>query len=196
MRKLRIKPFLAGKNWKRVLILSLCFALLAGTVSNASAFHLLKVKNKSFEKDGNKDGIPNRWTPDTLNAKSKRVCNKSKHKKCSFRMRADGNPQVLAQDILDSSGSLGIEATISVWVRGKDLVGAGTSNIVLYFVQNLTVQPCVISIPQGSFGWTKFEATCVSSEAFSDMTIHLSTSEGSGKLWFDKVKLSAICLIC
>lgn len=193
MRKLRIKPFFAGKNWRRVFTLSLCLALLAGTTLNANAYDLTKVRNKSFEKDKNGDGIPNAWTPKSLSAKSKRVCNQAKRGKCSFKMVADGTGNRLTQVTKSSSGPAGIIATVSGWVKGKDLVGGAVSSINIVF--NLTAggtESCGDNIAGGTFAWTKVKNSCQATEPFNSMTIVLYTDEDSGKVWFDKVNLKAV----
>ena len=192
---LRVKHFFARNNWRAVLILSLCFALLAGSVLSASAYDLTKVRNKSFEKDRNHDGIPNAWSPLSLSAKSKRVCNKAKRGNCSFKMVADGSANYLRQRTRNSSGPAGIIATVSGWMKGKALVGgAGLSGIYMVFNQtDGGTQTCGRARTGGTFGWTKVKNSgCVAVESFTSMTIYMFTSENSGKVWFDKVNLTAV----
>jgi hypothetical protein len=78
-------------------------------------------------------------------------------------------------------------------MKAKDLVGAGDSWIYLIFDQtDGGTQSCGISKIGGTFGWTWTEVDCVASESFDSMTISLFTTEDSGKVWFDKVKLTAV----
>src|SRR3990172_12470257 len=60
-------------------------ALLAGSALAASGN---LVKNGSFEKDSNGDGIPNAWSGSALTPGDKRVCNQSQAGACSFKMVA------------------------------------------------------------------------------------------------------------
>ena len=187
----RIRPvraFLRG-----LLILTLCFAFLAGSVHSASAYDLTKVKNASFEKDTNGDGIPNAWTPTDLSAADKRVCNQSYAGSCSYRMVGDGIGKYLYQETLYSSGPAGIVATLSVWTKGNAIdLGGGYARLILSF--NWTgggSNGCYINIPAGSSPWTFREVSCDADQAFDVMSIYLETDADSGKMWFDKVKLVA-----
>jgi hypothetical protein len=79
-------------------------------------------------------------------------------------------------------------------MKGKDLVGA-TSDSWIYMVFDQTdggIENCGFSIAGGTFGWTWTEEDCVASESFDSMSIRLYTGEDSGKVWFDKVKLTAV----
>jgi hypothetical protein len=108
-------------------------------------------------------------------------------------MKADGSPSVLSQETLFSSGPAGVTATFSGWMKGKDLLGAGSSYIFLLFNQtDGGTQSCNLPIAGGTFGWTWTEAECVASESFDSMSIVLYTEEVSGTVWFDKVKLTAV----
>jgi predicted ribosomally synthesized peptide with SipW-like signal peptide len=174
-----------------LLLAALILALFAG--SALAAYNDAKVKNKSFEKDSNGDGIPNAWSPLVLNAGSQRVCNQAKEGNCSFKMKADGTTSYLLQETLNSSGPAGVTATISGWMKGKDLLGAGVSSIGVQF--NYTSGggfACGAQAAGGTFGWTWFEADCVAAQSFDSMTVQLFTNESSGKVWFDKVKLTAV----
>ena len=186
-------PRSARAVFRGLLILTLCFAFLAGSVHSASAYDLTKVKNASFEKDTNGDGIPNAWTPTDLSAADKRVCNQSYAGSCSYRMVGDGIGKYLYQETLYSSGPAGIVATLSVWAKGNAIdLGGGYARLILTF--NWTgggSNGCYINIPAGSSPWTFREVSCDADQAFDVMSIYLETDADSGKMWFDKVKLVA-----
>jgi hypothetical protein len=173
-----------------LLLAGLALALFAGS---ALAYDLTKVKNKSFEKDSNGDGIPNGWVPSFLSAGSKRVCKTAAVGSCSFKMKAVGSASILYQETLYSSGPAGVTATLSGWMKGKDLLGAGASFIFIQFNQTDDgLQNCSFSNAGGTFGWTWDEVDCVALEPFNSMSIVLYTDETGGKVWFDKVKLTAV----
>ena len=70
-------------------------AALAGSALAASL-----VKNGSFEKDSNGDGIPNNWLGNfNFTPADKRVCNQSHAGTCSFRLVGDGNNKFLSQEL-------------------------------------------------------------------------------------------------
>ena len=53
-------------------------------------------------------------------------------------------------------------------------------------------ESCSSFMGGGTFGWTKLKRDCIASESFNSMSVFLNTSEDSGKVWFDKVKLKAV----
>ena len=178
---------------KVLLIASLCFALLAGSVLSAGAYDLTKVKNPSFEKDTNGDGIPNNWNRGGTTP-GKRVCNQSHDGSCSYRMVGDGGSEYLYQETLYSSGPAGIVATLKAWTKGKDVViGGGYANLLLFFDHSDgSNNSCSFNIPTGTSPWTKRDVTCAAAESFDNIQIWLQTDLDSGKIWVDKVKLTAV----
>jgi hypothetical protein len=77
-------------------------------------------------------------------------------------------------------------------VKGKDLLGTGVSSIGVLFNYAGGPSPCGPTAAGGTFGWTWIEADCVAVQSFDSMVIVLYTDEDSGKVWFDKVKLTAV----
>jgi hypothetical protein len=173
-----------------VLIFSLCFALLAGSVLSAGAYDLTKVKNKSFEKDTNGDGIPNAWNRGGT-IPGKRVCNQAYAGSCSYRMVGDGSSGYLYQETLYSSGPAGVTATLSAWTKGKSVViGGGYANVLLFFDHSdASSNSCFFNIPAGTSPWTMGDVTCAATESFDNIQIWLQANLDSGKIWVDKVKI-------
>src|SRR3972149_4301150 len=99
-----------------LLLAAFAVALIAGSALAASTN---LVKNGSFEKDGNGDGIPNDWNGVNLTLADKRVCNQSKAGSCSFKAVGDGTTKYLYQVIAVSGGS-GNEFNLSAWTKGKN----------------------------------------------------------------------------
>ena len=162
-------------------------ALIAGSALPASTN---LVKNGSFEKDGNGDGIPNNWDAFSLTPADKRVCNQSKAGDCSFKIVGTNTGKALAQT--NSAGGLSTdEFTVSVWAKAKNMVnGAGYISIVIAF--NHTgggVNLVYLDIPEGNYGWTLYQTLAAATEDYDSIEISLASSIESGKVWVDKVKL-------
>jgi hypothetical protein len=164
-----------------------------GAQAQGPAYDLTKVRNKFFEKDSNGDGIPNAWVPTEPNPGDKRGCNQSHSGSCSFKMVGNGTNSFLYRETLFSFGPAGVTATFSAWIRGKELIGAGASEVYMVFNhEDGSSNEGYITLTGGSSPWTFREESVVATELFVSMTVGLFTNEDSGKVWFDKVKLTAI----
>jgi hypothetical protein len=177
---------------RRPIAAGLILAALAVAVLAGSALAAALVKNGSFEKDNNGDGIPNKWTTGgPITPADKRVCNQAQEGSCSFKMKADGSEKSLNQT-LDISGLANADYTLSLWTKGKDLdLSGGAMRIFLTFAHTggsgSTVH--VIDVPAGSSPWTKRSVTGDSVADFEYINISVTTFATSGKAWFDQVKL-------
>ena len=171
-----------------LLLTTLALALLAG-----SALAAALVKNGSFEKDNNGDGIPNKLgASGGITPADKRVCNQAKAGSCSFKMNADGSEKSIFQSVA-VSGLAGADHTLALWTKGKDLdLSGGAMRIFLRFNHIGLVGSTVyiIDVPAGSSPWTKRSVTGASSADFESITISVITFATSGKAWFDQVKLT------
>ena len=186
-----VSPSSTPRTRRAVLAALLLVSLiLAGSALAAGKL----VKNGSFEKDGNGDGIPNRWAGISLTAADKRVCNQSYAGACSFKMVADGTVKVLKQLII-VSGVAGEEFILSAWTKGKDLVlGGGAARIYLVFNHtDGSNNAWYFDIPAGTSAWTLSQVSGQADENYDYITISLQFIEpSSGKVWADKVKLVAV----
>jgi hypothetical protein len=177
-------------NSKPLLAILLAALVLAAFAGSALAAKL--VKNGSFEKDSNGDGIPNGWLVNPgVTAADKRVCNQSYAGNCSFKTVADGSTESIYQD-LAIQGTTGDKFKVSVWVKGKTLdIGSGQARFYLVFNH---VGPGTnfvwAGVNPGTYTWQLRQATGAASSNFDSITIFLYL-EGveSGKVWIDKVKL-------
>lgn len=172
---------------------TLTIAVLIGAASAAAqgpAYDLTKVKNKSFEKDTNGDGIPNGWYRSGA-VVGMRVCNQSYAGACSYRFGGGGD-SYLNQQTLYSSGPAGIVATLTAWTKGKDVnIGTYAYVLLLFNHSDGSSNFCPFYIPGGTTPWTMRSTPCTADEAFDSMTIVLNTNLNSGKIWVDKVSLTA-----
>jgi len=186
-----VSPSSTPRTRRAVLAALLLVSLiLAGSALAAGKL----VKNGSFEKDGNGDGIPNNWNPGSLTPADKRVCNQSYAGSCSFKMVADGTVKVLKQLII-VSGVAGEEFILSAWTKGKDLVlGGGEARIYLVFNHtDGSNNAWYFDIPAGTSAWTLSQVSGQADENYDYITISLQFIEpSSGKVWADKVKLVAV----
>jgi hypothetical protein len=149
------------------------------------------VKNGSFEKDSNGDGIPNSWNPGGLTPADKRVCNQSYAGMCSFKMIADGGNKTFYTQIA-VSGLAGDEFNLSAWTKGKNIVyGAGvTQVVVLFYHTGGGSSESLFDIPEGNSPWTLRQFSGATAAAdYNTIVITLRVTAGSGKMWLDKVKL-------
>jgi len=169
------------------LLAGLAVATLAGSALAAGGN---LVKNGSFEKDGNGDGIPNKWGDLGTTGLDKRVCNASAVGKCSFRMVGESVNKFLVQE-LAISGDASDDFDLSAWTRGKDLDLTGNAQVIVFF--NHTgggVNQWSIGIPDGTSAWTFRLFIGASSTAdFDSISVAIYNSKVSGKMWVDKVKL-------
>ena len=175
-----------------LLLTALILSLFAASAQSTQAATANLVKNGSFEKDTNGDGVPNSWTrffPAT--ATDKRVCNQSHAGACSLRLVGDLDTKDFRQEI-PVNGLANDEYILSVWTKKKDLVlGGGQARLSIQFhhtdgSSNFTV----ILILAGSATWTLSQySQAHSTENFDSITVFVHISADSGKVWFDKVKL-------
>jgi len=172
--------------WAGVLIASLCLAILAGSALAANL-----VKNGSFEKDSNGDGLPNSWE---LNIEAgsidgdKRVCNQSYAGECSFKMVGDTTNKSLFQSI-PVGGPAGTEVNFSVRTKGKLLTGGFTYAFVQFYHTGGGSNSETFIFPGGTTPWTLYQFSVAASQNFDSIGIGFFISADSGKVWFDKVKL-------
>ena len=80
----------ARRVLRALLLAAIAVALFAGSAVAAGGN---LVKNGSFEKDSNGDGIPNSWVGANLTPADKRVCNQSYAGTCSFKNGCPGHDQ-------------------------------------------------------------------------------------------------------
>ena len=159
-------------------------AILAG-----SALAAALVKNGSFEKDSNADGIPNGWArSDFGGILPKRVCNQSYAGSCSLRFVFDLYGKEVEQT-LSIGGLDGDTYKLTLWMKGNSIVdGAGRDTQV-----RLTFNPSGgsfwISPAAGTSAWTKYTIQEAAFENFTSITVELVSDSTSGKAWFDSVKL-------
>src|SRR3990172_4968338 len=140
-------------------------ALLAGSALAASGN---LVKNGSFEKDSNGDGIPNLWDVNSLTSTDKRVCNQSYIGSCSFRIVADGTVKTLKQTAF-GAGLLGDQFTISAWTKGKDIINGGGAAQVVVQIDHTGGGTSfeTLDLPEGNSAWTHSEATVTAAADYS-----------------------------
>jgi len=167
------------------LLAGLAVAIVAG---NALAASTNLVKNGSFEKDSNGDGVPNQWTGINLTPADKRVCNQSKAGSCSFKMVGDGTTKYLYQVIAVSGGS-GNEFNLSAWTKGKNITGGLAYVYVQFNHTGGGDNNVLITIPAGTSPWTLRQEPATAAADFDSITIALQLNADSGKVWVDKVKL-------
>jgi hypothetical protein len=193
-----IKPNIVQPGFKprrvfaALLLATLAVAVLAGSALAATTN---LVKNGSFEKDSNGDGLPNKWVyGDNIVPGDKRVCNKSHAGACSFKML--GTPyKWLQQDIL-ISGTASDEFDLSAWTRGKNIV-YGISGVTRMAVE-FRLSSSQVNVIQfdfsaaGSTPWTLREIFSVQATgSFDSIRLYLVIQAEEGKFWFDQVKLVA-----
>ena len=176
-----------GRALATLLLAAFAVAVFAGSALAAGNL----VKNGSFEKATN--GIPNWWGWFGFTPADKRVCNQSKAGACSFRMVADGAFKNLEQCCLPISGLAGDEFTLSVWTKSKAFdLGLGNSAYVyvLFSYPGGGSNYDYFDIPTGTTAWTLIQVSAVADDAYDTMEVGVQFNyPGSGKVWFDKVKL-------
>jgi hypothetical protein len=174
--------------WVAILLAALALAVLVGSALAAGNL----VKNGSFEKDSDGDGIPNGWgDTGALTPLDKRVCNQSYAGSCSFKMVADGTAKGLAQ-LIAVAGLTGDEFKLSAWTKGKSIVDSGgpARLIVEISLGGSTSDYASFDIPDGSSPWTLHQLSLTATANYDTVTIYLYFySTDSGKIWVDKVKL-------
>jgi hypothetical protein len=166
-------------------------AALAVAVVVGSALAASLVKNGSFEKDGNGDGIPNSWTPSNLTPSDKRVCNQSYTGTCSFKTVGDGTQKHLAQ-LIDLTGGAGDSFELTFWAKSKaiDLGATGTIVMLVRVYYDETTFAVDQDFSPGSSPWTKYVLEITAAEDYGLLVVELFQDDlVGGKLWVDKVKL-------
>jgi len=185
-----INPDTVSKPNRRVfaamLLMALAVAVIAGSALAATSN---LVKNGSFEKDTDGDGLPNNWVGTNLTPNDKRVCNQSKAGSCSFKIVGDTGDKEFRQDVA-ISGSAGEEFTLSAWTKAK-ILGTGTHRILMRFNSTGGGNDELFTIPDGTTPWTLHQVTGSAAEDFDSITVILQFEADGGKMWMDKVKLVA-----
>jgi len=177
--------------WPALLLVAIALAVAAG-----SALAAALVKNGSFEKDTNGDGLPNKWAGLNLTAGDKRVCNQSAAGQCSFKMVGNGiadGPTKYFLQIVAVSGLDGDEFSLSFWTKGKEIV-LGSGGFATVFVQFNWVgggnNSHYFNTPAGTSAWTLRNITAAQALAdYSSISVSFELDADSGKLWVDKVEL-------
>jgi len=173
-----------------LLLVALALAVIA---SGALAAGNL-VKNGSFEKDGDGDGIPNKWTSYLLAASDKRVCNQSYSGDCSFKMVGGGgtSDKLIYQGLPSSiAGGAGDAYTLKMWVKTKDLA-SGTGFATIYLVLYKTgggSDQAAVNITDGTSGWALYTVDLTTTETYAGGVVQVEFYHNTGKIWLDKVKL-------
>ena len=174
---------------RRRVFAALLLAAVAVAALAGSALAAALVKNGSFEKDSNGDGIPNSWTRSNFGGVlPKRVCNQSYAGSCSLRFVFDLYGKEVEQT-LSIGGLDGDTYKLTLWMKGNSIVdGAGRDTQV-----RLTFNPSGgsfwISPAAGTSAWTKYTIQEAAFENFTSITVELVSDSTSGKAWFDSVKL-------
>jgi hypothetical protein len=162
----------------------LVLAALAVAVLAGSALAANLVGNGSFENGGD---IPDDWAGGgAITPADKRVCNQSYAGACSFKMVGDGDEKSLYQ-IGSVSGNAGDKFILKLWTKGKNVGSSGTATILLRIG---TEDDKLITLPPGNSGWTLRKISLTATEAFSSIFVSMDQDVTTGKLWFDKVKLT------
>jgi hypothetical protein len=183
----------APKIARPTMVASLILAAIILALVAGSALAANLVKNGSFEKDSNGDGIPNSWVGNGLTPADKRVCNQSYAGNCSFKMIGDGNIRELIQ-MVAVPGLVGDEFNLTAWTKGKavDLGATGVARVHVQFNNSdnsITIQ--WFDMPGGSSPWTKHQVSALATKNFDSITVFAQLLADSGKMWMDKVKLVA-----
>ena len=185
------RPMASRAVFASLLLAALAVAILAGSALAAGNL----IKNGSFEKDTNGDGVPNNWTGNiNLTPADKRVCNQSYAGTCSFKLVGDGTEKYLSQIVSLPGGTQGESFQLNVWAKGKNTVlGSGIVLIqmIILHTDGDSLDNYYAYIPAGNTPWTKYTINGEATENFNNINVVLFSSADSGKAWFDKVKLVA-----
>ena len=177
-----------------LLISALGFTFLPVSTQKASAGLLAAttnlVRNASFEKDTDGDGVPNRWAGFNLTLADKRDCNNSYAGNCSFKMVVSASTKQLNQYV-PVSGVAGDIVDLSVWTKGKDIdLGYDQIRVNAAFINtNGTSTWWFVEIPAGTTPWTLRQVSAEANQDFESVLIRYQVSGIGGKVWVDKVKL-------
>ena len=170
--------------WAALLLSAFSVAILAG-----SALAAALVKNGSFEKDSNGDGVPNGWArSDFGGVLPKRVCNQSYAGSCSLRFVFDLYGKEVEQN-LSISGLQGDDYKLTFWMKGKEIVdGSGRDTQVRFTFLPAGGTNNLFPL-EGTSPWTKYSWTGSATQNFTSILVELVSDSTSGKAWFDSVKL-------
>jgi len=145
------------------------------------------VKNGSFEKDSNGDGLPNNWSDGSSGISPKRTCNQAYVGNCSFKFVFSSNLYKNIYQEIAISGSTGDTYKLTFWMKGKEIMGAGVVFVDIFFLPD---DGSGYSYPSdGTSPWTKYSLTADATGDFTSIRIDIFGNENSGKAWFDSVKL-------
>jgi hypothetical protein len=173
----------------RRLFAALLLAAFAVAVLAGSALAASLVKNGSFEKDSNGDGMPNGWTGSSLTSKDKRVCNQSYAGACSFKIVGDGTSKYIYQLVSLPGGTQGTNFRLTVWAKGGDFIyGTVFIQMIISHTDGDSLDNYYVNIANGT-PWTKYTINENATEDFQSVNVVLVSNGDSGRAWFDKVKL-------
>jgi len=183
------RSFIAGRRPQGRVLAALLLSAFAVVVLAGSALAASLVKNGSFEKDTDGDGVPNSWVGTSLTAADKRVCNQSYAGACSFRMTGPGSIRVLKQTILYPGGGPAGTYDLSLWYKRKDLPADGAYFYITFEHVDGSDNDAYVAIPAGTGTWAKGSSFAESTEDYDEIQVWLLFTADSGKVWVDKVKL-------
>jgi hypothetical protein len=176
-----------------LVLAALILAIFAAGAQNAQAATTNLVKNGSFEKDANGDGVPNNWSNVGLSPADKRVCNKSYAGACSFKMIGEGDTfDKFIWQLPVVSGGSGDVYTLTLWVKAKELDWLPVGNATVYLEINQTdggLDYVGFDLPEGTYDWTLVTLEVTSTDTYNGARVLIDFEPASGKAWFDKVKL-------
>jgi hypothetical protein len=175
---------------------ALAALLLALTVFVGSALAASGnlVKNGSFEKDTDGDGIPNAWlfSSETPTSGDKKVCNQSYAGACSFKFVGDTVNKDIFQYVDFIPGNTDDKITVSLWAKSKDIVvgaGAYRMDVTIHHDDEDSTDVESASFDPGTTNWRRYEVSLTATEDYNYFTVAIIFDVDSGKAWFDKVKL-------
>jgi hypothetical protein len=147
------------------------------------------IKNASFEKDTNKDDIPNSWKGKRLTSGDGRTCILARHKSCSFRIVGTGKPKQLTQTVL-MGGQAGESFTLSGWSKSSNANEAGKYSLKV-IVKHLdgTSMVRLVNFSKGTHNWEYKPVTFKTKKPYTRMIVTIIYSKPKGIVWFDKLSL-------
>jgi len=178
----------ASRTGRAVAAVLLALTLFVGSALAGSGN---LIKNGSFEKDNDGNGIPNNWVGNGVALTDKRVCNQSHAGECSFKIVGDGTSKALYQDIT-RIGGIGDSYQLTFWLRGKNIPAGGDLIIEFYIFHGDGVSEDVVQqvVPSGTTAWQKYVLNLTATESYGLLSVDIFDQSGpSGKAWFDSVKV-------
>jgi hypothetical protein len=147
------------------------------------------IKNASFEKDTNKDGIPNNWKGVKLSKDDGRTCTVARHKSCSFKMVGTGKSKQLTQTML-MGGLAGESFTLKAFSKASQATGAGKYSVKV-MVKHIdgTSMARVLNFSVGTHNWESKQVTFKTKKPYTRMIVTIIYSKPKGTVWFDKLAL-------